>query len=843
MKHNIIQKQSWLQSIDKFGVGVSIRYNKQSFHKTSCGGFFTMAIIGFMIYNTVIIAYELILQNSPTVIQQTNYIQQQPSVTLNPNIFTIALGLQDENYVHFLDETIYTISARQNLQIREMDQSGNASFKLIYTDVKMKPCTAQNFQVEGTQQYFLNLPYQFMYCISQDQQFPSIEGEFSNDRFSQFELFFKKCQNTTESSKCKPQNVINQKLSKITLGTYISNYEIEITNKDKPFFSNGQNLFWSTGVGMEKDVYLQLMNNKIQSDSGIIFNDFNTIQNLSYSSNREIVLPQTTDLLFYMSVLYEKNKEQVFTRTYMKLNTAFSQVGGLFNFLIFLGYAICRPFSQLRLNQKVINELFTFGKKRKSPFQAKNLAGLSPIVDAKNLSSFSKRENYIKRNMKSCFKDEAAATQVNIPQNKENDETIAKFPISPLNQLNSNGKLTSINQINQSVIHNQPLQSQTGNQVVEDQTNPPLSYSGQLQQANQKVKTKPQSQNPLIIEQEQSVNQNSNLSKKQDKSLKINMWDYCLSYFRIFKCFQTQRQKIIQYSTDSILRHIDLFNIIRKLIELEKLKRLLLNENQRKLFEYLPKPNLCPNDFENCNSEEQFIEKSEEMQQVIGLLCDDYKESERVSSVEEAYKQIKYSQKNKSHLDERLIEMLDNSIKEKVDSNEYFNQLSKQIQEELKPQINTQISDVNYGKFNNNKTDQQQQVQGKDQIHSLKAASIYQNYGVDQINLFNQDNQNELESCTINLQENIPQNFQSLNLKSFYANTQIPLQIDLSPSKLNSASINPIPQSVKMQHNLSAKPKNASKIIKGDESQSVSMNNTSQSIIELNQIGFNIKNN
>ncbi|KAL4489831.1 hypothetical protein ABPG72_022471 [Tetrahymena utriculariae] len=805
-----------------------------------------MAIIGFMIYNTVIIGYELIVQNNPTVIQQTNYKEKQPSITLNPNIFTIALGLQDQNYVHFLNETIYSVSARQSLQIREIDSNGNASFKLIYTEVKMKPCQSQNFQVEGTDQYFLSLPYQFMYCISLDQQFPSIEGEFSNDRFSQFELFFKKCQNTTQSSKCQPPDVINQKLSKITLGTYISNYEIQITNKDNPFFSNGQNLFWSNGVGMEKDIYLQLMNNKIQSDTGIIFQDINTIQNLSYSTNREIVLPQSTDLLFYMSVLYEKNKEQVFTRTYMKLNTAFSQVGGLFNFLIFLGYAICRPFSQLKLNQKIINELFTFGKKRKNPFQAKNLAGLSPVVDVKNLSSFSKRENYIKRNMKSCFKDEAALTQANLPHHKENEDTIAKFRISPFNQLNSNAKLTSINQINQSVIHNQPLQSHTGNQIVEDQTNPPLSYSGQLQYANQKVKIKPQSQNPLMMEQEQSVNQNSNLSKKEDKSLKINMWDYCLSYFRIFKCFQTQRQKIIQYSTDSILRHIDLFNIIRKLTELEKLKRLLLSENQRKLFEYLPKPNLCPEDFENCNNEEQFIEKSEETQQVIGLLCDDYKESERISSVEEAYKQIKYSQKNKSLLDEKLIEMLDNSIKEKVDSYEYFNQLSKQIQEELKPQINTQISDINYGKLNNNKAEQQQQqLQGKDQIQPLKAGSFDQNSAVDPLLIFNQNYQNELESCTINLQENIPQNLQSLNLKSFYANAQIPNQIDLSPSKLNKSSINPVPQSVKMQNKLSTKllKIDSKKTSKVDDSQSVSMTNTSQSIIEFTQINLNIKNN
>ena len=40
---------------------------------------------------------------------------------------------------------------------------------------------------------------------------------------------------------------------------------------------------------------------------------------------------------------------------------------------------------------------------------------------------------------------------------------------------------------------------------------------------------------------------------------------------------------------------MDIVNIITKLLELEKLKHFLLDENQLKLFDYIPKPTISMN--------------------------------------------------------------------------------------------------------------------------------------------------------------------------------------------------------------------------------------------------------
>ncbi len=64
---------------------------------------------------------------------------------------------------------------------------------------------------------------------------------------------------------------------------------------------------------------------------------------------------------------------------------------------------------------------------------------------------------------------------------------------------------------------------------------------------------------------------------------------------------------------------------MQKLLEVDKLKYLLLNSNQLKLFEYLPKPvvNL------NSNKESNFIHSRPHLNQINMLYCDNRSEEEK----------------------------------------------------------------------------------------------------------------------------------------------------------------------------------------------------------------------
>lgn len=77
------------------------------------------------------------------------------------------------------------------------------------------------------------------------------------------------------------------------------------------------------------------------------------------------------------------------------------------------------------------------------------------------------------------------------------------------------------------------------------------------------------------------------LFKSSTESLTMKLWDY-LKYFLRLK--QQVKNKQIEFSMERVNERLDIVFIMKKLIEVDKLKMLFLNEDQRKVFEYLPKP-------------------------------------------------------------------------------------------------------------------------------------------------------------------------------------------------------------------------------------------------------------
>ena len=62
---------------------------------------------------------------------------------------------------------------------------------------------------------------------------------------------------------------------------------------------------------------------------------------------------------------------------------------------------------------------------------------------------------------------------------------------------------------------------------------------------------------------------------------------------------KSKKRQIIDYSVDKLYYHLDILNITKKLMEIDKIKMLLLDPDQLHLFEYLPKPVINVDEIEN----------------------------------------------------------------------------------------------------------------------------------------------------------------------------------------------------------------------------------------------------
>ena len=78
--------------------------------------------------------------------------------------------------------------------------------------------------------------------------------------------------------------------------------------------------------------------------------------------------------------------------------------------------------------------------------------------------------------------------------------------------------------------------------------------------------------------------------EKTQKNIKMKVKDYLKFFFSGF-CFRKFEKKLqLQHCNQHLHERLDIVYIIHRLTEVEKIKMLLLNNEQRKLFEFLPKP-------------------------------------------------------------------------------------------------------------------------------------------------------------------------------------------------------------------------------------------------------------
>ncbi|KAL4470868.1 hypothetical protein ABPG72_016414 [Tetrahymena utriculariae] len=510
-----IKLKKTFQQIDIFGLNLAFRIAKEKNHKTWIGGIITVIISGLMLYQLQYLMQSLIQQESPSVVQQQNYVYQPELFSINPKTFSFAFGMQNSVGVHFQNETIYKIIGIQQENHRVFNQTtNNYDLITVFKEIKISQCTSDHFQIEDVRNYFLKLPFKNLYCISLEQSDLSIEGEFSALVFKQINLQVIEC----TQKNCTDPQARQAILSNSRLAIYTSDNIVQVTNKDKPYQTVGKNLFWIYSTLLESEIRYQIINNYLFTDKGIVTTHNTTDRIVNYSSDRVQVYGKTTSRMFNFYIVYEKNKEIAYFRSYLKLNQALSQLGGIFNLFLIIGGLLSRPISQIELNRKLINKVFDFD-------------------DTQEIT-----ENLKKNQQKN----------VDSPQNLPKQTQVPK---------------------------KQQLSPQRQSQLQGD-----LNYGGLNKKKKERQKT---------IKNQADCNLNENQQNDQDKTKKkLNFTDYIMSIFGFFQRKKANKSELIQISSDIIYNQIDVFNIINKLIEFEKLKNLLLNEEQLKLFDYLPKPKL-----------------------------------------------------------------------------------------------------------------------------------------------------------------------------------------------------------------------------------------------------------
>ncbi|KAL4499961.1 hypothetical protein ABPG72_015310 [Tetrahymena utriculariae] len=200
-----------------------------------------------------------------------------------------------------------------------------------------------------------------------------------------------------------------------------------------------------------------------------------------------------------------------------------------------------------------------------------------------------------------------------------------------------------------------------------------------------------QSVNEFLKQQEVNTNKNDKNLKtffeQTFEQIKIKSFDYLKYYLSFIACKKAKISYAIEYGVQKLQNHIDIVKILNKLIEFEKLKRFLLNDNQLKLFDYIPKPIIKVNKLTG-----EIITQSNSNNDIDIFFEDNRSQLQKAEDAQEAYNNIFNSDKDKQQLDEKLISLLHPKLIELFNQQQFDRQKNTENRKYLIKQRNSKLN-------------------------------------------------------------------------------------------------------------------------------------------------------
>ena len=332
--------------IDIFGIPPLFTIRGRATFQSQIGSFLTLICI---IIIGIYISYflnQMINHKSPNLYSTVLYDSTPPEIELKRNNFSFVFGLQTKEYINYIDESIYEVKAFQS----KLSYKNNGIYD--YENIPLKIIKCNEYKFEIIPENFKKLPLNNLYCIDND---INLKGEYMKEEWNYIRLNFIKCENSTEN-KCKSEEEINELLVGGYIRIFIPDYNFDPTNYLKPYIPYVKNLYGTFSFKYFEDIFLYFKLVEVITDSGYFFENTKSINFVSYDYIQNDI--NLEELNHFLSLTIKvSTKRETYKRSYIKLQTICSNVGGMLKIILLIGeYSLY--FIRITLYKNYILEFF-----------------------------------------------------------------------------------------------------------------------------------------------------------------------------------------------------------------------------------------------------------------------------------------------------------------------------------------------------------------------------------------------------------------------------------------------------------------------------------------------------
>ena len=371
-----------LRKMDFFARKTELTMNKEANYTTVLGGLFSSIMIALSILLFINFGSNMIYRQDPAVVYSEFFVTDPQRNYFSQNDYFFMFGVEDPNFSHFIDDSVYRAQAVHSI----IDSTGYKS-----TNIILERCNESLLpQQSNIHDYFMNAPkasISNIFCVKDlDKYF--IDGAFDSNSFSFIEITIQLCDNSTNTTICRPQEEINT-IMQGTFAFYTMDYLIDPKNHDTPGSAIGRDYSTPISPGLTRITQRFISTTNIISDDGLIFSfDTTTMSYPTYNYDKENFIIDNKDSqnnVLMQFVLRKHHNELNHERTYKKLQDVLSDIGGFIQMIYLLFFTVSYPFISKKYYEKITNLIFNFEEidPEKPVLKKKKLWGNSQTISKK----------------------------------------------------------------------------------------------------------------------------------------------------------------------------------------------------------------------------------------------------------------------------------------------------------------------------------------------------------------------------------------------------------------------------------------------------------------------------
>jgi len=307
-----------------------------------------------------IFSQDMFKKRNPKTITSESFHENPAEMIITPDSFAFAFGLQDPvTYFHYINESIYTVELTRQQLSRERQPDGSLLESWSSVPLEYETCTTAHFGEMGAK--FADIELNELYCIKKNQPALDeivVQGVFESPVFQYIQASIKACDNTTSGGTCGTPEELHYYLGGGFFATYFTNTAIDPKDYNNPNIKYRDSYYSSLTAPYYKELTLYLAHLEVKSDVGWLTEDEKIESFIKFERNVEnLMFRQDMGAVLNFVVRVDKIKTH-YERSYTKISDVFAQVNGLGSAVIIAFAFFLRPYSDIKFNESLINELF-----------------------------------------------------------------------------------------------------------------------------------------------------------------------------------------------------------------------------------------------------------------------------------------------------------------------------------------------------------------------------------------------------------------------------------------------------------------------------------------------------